>query len=149
LRAQSILEQRFKIAADVWSVTSYGELRREALAVDRWNRLHPAKKPRVPYVVKALEGAEGPIIAASDYIKILPDGVASWFPGRLASLGTDGFGRSENRQHLRRFFENDAESIATAALSRLAQEGKFDKKKAEKAIAELGIDPEKKESSIS
>ncbi len=137
------------MAADVWSVTSYGELRRDALAADRWNRLHPAKKPRVPHVVAALAGAEGPIIAASDFLKILPDGLASWLPGRITALGTDGFGRSENRQHLRRFFENDAESIAAAALARLAQEGKFEKKKAEKAIAELGIDAEKRDPSIS
>ena len=100
-------------------------------------------------MLQALKDSEGPIIAASDYLKALPDGLSPWFPGRVTALGTDGFGRSENRQHLRRFFENDAESIVAAALSRLAAEGKFEKKRAEKAIAELGLDPEKRDPSIS
>ncbi len=142
LRAQEILLRDYGVAADVWSVTSYNELRRDALEVERWNRLHPAQPERKPYLLEALEGAEGPIIAATDYMKIVADQIAPWLPGRLTSLGTDGFGRSDNRQHLRRFFEVNAESIAAAALSRLAREDKFDRRRAEKAFAELGVNPE-------
>ena len=97
------------------------ELRRDALEVERWNRLHPDQPERVPYLFQALKGSDGPIVAASDYIKSLPDQLAPWLKDRLVSLGTDGFGRSDNRKHLRRFFENDGESIAAAALSRLAR----------------------------
>jgi pyruvate dehydrogenase E1 component len=145
IRAQQILAEKYNIAADVWSVTSYIELRRDAIACERWNRLHPAEPERMPYLHKALEGAEGPIVAATDYLKALPDQLTPWLPGRLTALGTDGFGRSENRQHLRRHFENDAESIAAAALVSLARDGKFDANKAAEAIRELGIDPEKKD----
>jgi pyruvate dehydrogenase E1 component len=145
LRAQQILSEKYQVPADVWSVTSYIELRRDAIAADRWNRLHPAEPERVPYLSKALEGSDGPIIAASDYLKALPDSLQPWVPSRLVSLGTDGFGRSENRQHLRRHFENDAESIALAALVRLARDGKFDKSRAAQAVGELGLDPEKKD----
>ena len=145
VRAQQILAEKYQVAADVWSATSYIELRRDALACDRWNRLHPAEPERVPHLLKTLQGTEGPIIAASDYLKALPDSIQTWLPGRLVSLGTDGFGRSENRQHLRRHFENDAESIALSALVALAREGKFDKQRAARSVAELGIDPEKKD----
>ena len=106
--------------------------------------MNPDQPARVPYIVKALEGAQGPIIAATDYVKTLPDQLAPWLKDRLVSLGTDGFGRSDNRQYLRRHFENDAESIAAAAIAKLARDGKYDAKKAKKAIQELGIDPEKK-----
>jgi pyruvate dehydrogenase E1 component len=143
LRAQQILAEKYGVAADVWSVTSYNELRREALAAERWNRLHPSEPARVPYIVDLLKSETGPIVAASDYMKIVPDQIAPWLPGRLTSLGTDGFGRSENRAHLRRFFEVDGESIAAAALARLARDGQFDKGRAAAAIRELGIDPEK------
>jgi pyruvate dehydrogenase E1 component len=143
LRAQGILAEKFGVQADVWSLTSYNELRREALATERWNRLHPAEPLKKPYLLTALEGAEGPIIAATDYMKIVPDQVAPWLADRLVSLGTDGFGRSDNRQHLRRHFEVNAESIAAAALSRLARDGKFDAARARRALAELAINPEK------
>ncbi len=143
LRAQEILRDRFQIQADVWSVTSYNELRREALAVERWNRLHPAEQPRRPYIAAVLEGHEGPIVAATDYMKIVPDQLAPWLGGRLVSLGTDGFGRSDNRQHLRRFFEVNAESIAAAALAALAREGELSPARAVAAMTELGVDPEK------
>jgi pyruvate dehydrogenase E1 component len=142
LRAQEMLAERYKIHADVWSVTSYNELRREALRTERWNRLHPGEAERTPYIVKALEGAKGPIVAATDYMKVVPDQLSPWLQGRLVTLGTDGFGRSENRQHLRRFFEISSEAIVAAALSRLARDGKFDKEQAAKAIVELGLDPE-------
>jgi len=142
LKAQQILAEQYGIAADVWSVTSYSELRREALAIDRWNRLHPAGPPRRPHIRQVLEGAEGPIVASSDYMKAIADQIAPWLDGRLVALGTDGFGRSENREHLRDFFEVSAKHIAAAALARLAQDGKFDPARATQALAELGIDPE-------
>jgi len=143
LRAQEILAQKYSVAADVWSVTSYNELRRDALAIERWNRLHPAEPEKRPYILDVLNGTEGPIVAATDYIKAVPDQLSPWLCNRLVSLGTDGFGRSDNRQHLRRFFEVNAEAIAAAALSRLAREGKFDAQRAQKAIEELGVDAAK------
>jgi pyruvate dehydrogenase E1 component len=145
LRAQKILAENYQIAADVWSVTSYNELRRDALEVERWNRLHPAAQARVPYIARAMEGAAGPIVASSDYMKAVPDQVAPWLGGRLNSLGTDGFGRSENREHLRRFFEISAEAIAQAALSALARTGAVHATRAEIAIAELGFHPEQRD----
>ena len=141
-RAQHLLAERYGVAADVWSVTSYNQLRREALETDRWNRLHPAEPERQPYILRAIEGAEGPIIAATDYMKAVVDQVAPWLAGRLVALGTDGFGRSDNRQQLRRHFEVDAESIAAAALSRLAKEGKFDAGRARQALSDLGLNPD-------
>jgi pyruvate dehydrogenase E1 component len=143
LRAQSILAEKYGVQADVWSVTSYNELRRDALAAERWNRLHPAETERRPHILTALEGAEGPIIAATDYMKMVPDQLAPWLGHRLVTLGTDGFGRSDNREHLRRHFEVNAESIAAAALSRLARDGKFEVQRAQKAFEELDIDAEK------
>lgn len=143
LRAQQILAEKLGVQADVWSVTSYNELRRDALSIERWNRLHPAEAEKRPYILSALEGSEGPIVAATDYMKAVPDQLAPWIGTRLVTLGTDGFGRSDNRQHLRRHFEVSAESIAAAALSRLAREGKFDVQKAESAMQELGVDSEK------
>jgi pyruvate dehydrogenase E1 component len=142
VKAQKILAEQFGIGADVWSVTSYNELRRDALSVERWNRLHPAEQPKTPYLLQALGEIDMPIIAASDYMKIVPDQIAPWLPGRLTSLGTDGFGRSENREHLRRFFEVDASSIAAAALAALARWGRFDSQKADQAIRDLGINPD-------
>ena len=149
LRAQQILAEKFGIATDVWSVTSYVELRRDALETERWNRLHPDQPERTPYLFEALKGSEGPIIASSDYMKAVPDQLAPWLRDRLVALGTDGFGRSDNRQHLRRFFENDAESIAAATLSKLARDGKFDAARARDAIAELGLDAEARYAAVS
>ncbi|MBI3683390.1 MAG: pyruvate dehydrogenase (acetyl-transferring), homodimeric type [Acidobacteria bacterium] len=142
LKAQKILAETYHVSTDVWSVTSYNELRRDALECERWNRLHPAEAPRTPYLLKALEGAAGPIVAAIDYMKIVADQLAPWLGSRLVSLGADGFGRSEDRAHLRRFFEVDASSIAAAALSRLARDGRFDAAKAQRAMKDLGIDTE-------
>ncbi len=146
LRAQQILLEKYNIPTDVWSVPSYTEVRREALAVERWNRLHPAEAERKSYLETTLEGAAGPIIAASDYMKAMPDSLAPWLNAngqRLVSLGTDGFGRSDNREHLRRHFEVSAEAIAGATLSKLAREGKHIKpKKAQQALIELGLNPE-------
>jgi pyruvate dehydrogenase E1 component len=140
LRAQQILAERYQIAADVWSVTSYNNLRRDALTVERWNRNHPSDAPKRPYIVEALEGSKGPVIAASDYMKIVPDQLAPWIGDRLVSLGTDGFGRSENREHLRRFFEVNAEAIVCATLSRLSRDGAFDPAAAVQAFRDLGVD---------
>jgi len=127
----------------VWSAASYTELRRARACVVRLNRLHPDQPWKAPYEVQALQGADGPIIAATDYMKIVAGQIAPWLPGRMEILGTDGFGRSDNREYLRKHFEINAESIAAAALSRLAQDGKFDAGKARAAFAELGIDTEK------
>jgi pyruvate dehydrogenase E1 component len=143
LKAQQILAEKYNVATDVWSVTSYTELRREALAVDRWNRLHPGEPPRRPYITQVIEGFDGPVIASSDYMKAVADQIAPWLPGRLVALGTDGFGRSENREHLRKFFEVGANHIAAAALSRLARDGKFSSGDVRKAFGDLGVDPER------
>jgi len=143
LRAQEILAERYGVATDVWSVTSYNELRRDGLEVDRWNRLHPTEAPRAPHIARVMEGTQGPIVASSDYIKAQADQLAPWIGTRLHSLGTDGFGRSENREHLRKFFEISAEAIAQATLSALARDGKMDAERARAAIAELGFDAEK------
>ncbi|MFB3825112.1 MAG: pyruvate dehydrogenase (acetyl-transferring), homodimeric type [Bryobacteraceae bacterium] len=148
LRAQGILAEKYGVDADVWSVTSFNELRRDALRAERWNRLHPGEPQRRPYLLEVLDGAEGPIIAATDYMKIVPDQVAPWLPGRLVSLGTDGFGRSDNREHLRRFFEVNAESIAAATLSRLARDGKLEVARVRAAFQELGISPDAPEPSL-
>jgi pyruvate dehydrogenase E1 component len=142
LKAQEILATKYNVQADVWSVTSYTELRRDALAVERWNRLHPAEALKKSYLETILEGTKGPIIAASDYMKTVPDMLSPWLPTRLVALGTDGFGRSDNREYLRRHFEINAESIVGATLSRLARDGKIKPKVAQKALTELGLDTE-------
>src|ERR1700727_2252271 len=142
VRAQGILAEKYGVQADVWSVTSYNELRREALGVERWNCLHPGQPEKVPYILKALEGTEGPIVAATDYMKVVPDQLSPWLLSRLVSLGTDGFGRSDNREYLRRHFEVSAEAVVAATLSKLAREGKFDQARAQEAFAELSVDTE-------
>lgn len=143
LRAQKILAEKYEVSADVWSATSYKELRRDALAVERWNMLHPTEKPRKPYITTLLEKEEGPFVAATDYMKMVPDQVSRWVPGGLFSLGTDGFGRSDTRESLRRFFEVDAEAITIAVLYQLAQQGTIQRTLVQKAIKQLGVDPEK------
>ena len=148
IKAAALLEQ-FGVAADVWSVTSYNELYRDGNACDRWNMLHPAEKPRVPYVAECLNKTDGVIVAASDYLKALPNSIDRWLPRALVSLGTDGFGRSEGRRALREFFEVDARFIAVGALSALAREKQIDAKLVQKAIKDLGIDPEKKNPAVS
>lgn len=142
VRARSILQERYHVRARVWSVTSYSELRREALAVERWNRLHPEQPQREPYVARILGDGSTPIIAATDYVKAVPHQVAPWLDGRLIALGTDGFGRSDNRSRLRWFFEVSAEAIAAAALAALARKGYLDARRAASAIRELGLEPD-------
>lgn len=143
LRAQDILAERYGVAADVWSVTSYKELRTDALEAERWNLLHPAEKPRVPYVQQLLGKEKGPFIAATDYMKLVPEMIQRWVPGGLIPLGTDGFGRSEGRKALRRFFEVDAEFITLATLAELARRGEIKPAVAQQAVKDLGIDGEK------
>jgi pyruvate dehydrogenase E1 component len=143
LAAQKVLAEKYDVAADVWSVTSYPELYRDGHAAERWNRLHPAEKPQVPYVTQCLADTEGVIVAASDYVKLLPNGIDRWTKRPVVALGTDGFGRSEGRASLRDFFEVDAKHIVAATLSELAHDGKIEVGVAKKAITELGINPEK------
>ncbi len=140
--AQTLLE-KYDVAADVWSVTSYQELYRDGHAADRWNMLHPAEPPREAYVTQCLKKAPGVIVAASDYLKVLPDSLARWMPRRTRSLGTDGFGRSEARQQLRDHFEVDARFVALATLAELAQDGLIDRKVVAQAVHDFGINPEK------
>ena len=142
LRAQQILHERFKIASDVWSVTSYKELRREALDTERWNLLHPDHPPRTCYVEDQLAGFRGPFVAVSDYMRFVPEQIARWMPRRVMTLGTDGFGRSDTREALRCHFEIDAEHIAFATLVALARDGRLDERVVFEAGAELRIKPE-------
>jgi pyruvate dehydrogenase E1 component len=146
--AQKLLE-RYDVAADVWSVTSYNELSRDGHDVERWNMLHPTETPRQPYVAQCLASAPGVVVAASDYMKILPDGLARWIGKPMIALGTDGFGRSEDRAGLRNFFEVDSRYVTVGALSALAQSGELDPKIVAQAIKDLGIDPEKKNPRVS
>jgi len=143
LKAQQILQENYQVDADVWSVTSYKRLYNEANECERWNRLHPLATPRVPYVTQCLKNAPGVFVAASDYMKVLPESIAQWIPGPLVALGTDGFGRSEDRATLRNFFEVDAKHIVLATLQALAREGAIGREQVEKAIRELAIDPDK------
>jgi len=143
LRAQTLLDERYGVAADVWSVTSYGTLYRDGVAADRWNMLHAGEARQQPYLAECLAEAPGPIVAASDYVKALPNSISRWLPRRLVSLGTDGFGRSESRAALRDFFEVDARYIALATLSELAREGAIEMEVVFRALRELDIDPDK------
>ena len=142
--AAAKLLEKYGVAADVWSVTSYNELYRDAHACDRWNMLHPSETPRVPYVTGCLKDTQGAIVAASDYLKVLPASIDRWMPRRVRSLGTDGFGRSEARKELREFFEVESRYVALATLSELAQNGEIDRKVVVQAIKDFGINPDKK-----
>jgi len=143
LKAQEILGERYGVSADVWSAPSYRQLRVEALQAARWNMLHPAEPPRRAHVERVLEAEQGVFVAVSDYMKIVPDQIAPWVPGGLTTLGTDGFGRSDTREHLRRFFEVDAESVVIATLYALAKRGQVTPDAVAGAIRDLGVDPEK------
>ncbi len=143
LRAQAMLAERYDVAADVWSATSFQQLRNDALDVERWNRLHPDAEQRVAYVRQCLGPSEGPIVAATDYLKAVPDMVARWIDRPYTVLGTDGFGRSDTREALRAHFEVNAEHIAYAALHGLCLDGKSTPDELKRAIGELGIDPER------
>ena len=143
LRAQQILAEKFGVSADVWSATSYKLMRNDALRTRRWNMLHPSEPAKKSYVESLLENEKGVFVAVSDNMKIVPDQIAPWVPGGLTTLGTDGFGRSDTRARLRRFFEVDAESTVIATLYALAEKGQLEKGVVGKAIKDLGVDPEK------
>jgi pyruvate dehydrogenase E1 component len=143
LRAQEVLEKNYGVAADVWSVTSYKSLYMDAIEAERWNRLHPDDTPRVPYLKECVRDEQGVFVAATDYLKTLPAMVARWMPRRLATLGTDGFGRSEGREALREFFEVDSRFIVLATLHELAQDGLVGEATVQNAIKDLAINPEK------
>ncbi len=143
LDAQKILAEKYAISSNVWSVTSYNELARDARDAERWNRLHPTQPPRKPYVETLVENEEGPFIASSDYVRSVCEQISPWLPGGLYALGTDGFGRSETREELRRHFEVDAESVVIATLYKLAQTGKLEMSEVAAAIKDLDYDPEK------
>jgi len=143
LKAQEILAGKYGVASDVWSVTSYKELYREGNDCERWNMLHPGETPHVPFVTQALKDVPGVLVAASDYVKMLPESISQWLPRPLMSLGTDGFGRSESRVALRDFFEVDAKHIVLATLTALLREKQIKLDVLQKAVKDLGIDPEK------
>ncbi len=143
LKAQAVLEKEYGVAADVWSVTSYKELYRDAVEVERWNLLHPEGEQRTPYVTGLLADEDGVFVAASDYMKVLPATVAQWFPRPIHCLGTDGFGRSDDRGPLRDFFEVDHRYIVAATLQRLAAAGDLPPKVAVQALTDLAIDSDK------
>ena len=143
MRAQEMLAEKYNISSDIWSVTSYTQLRRDAEACERWNMLHPTETPKKSYIETVLEGHEGPFIASSDYVKALSEQVSKYVPGDFFALGTDGMGRSETRAALRRHFEVDAESIIIATLHQLSKQGKVEASEVAKAIKDLDYDPEK------
>jgi len=149
IAAQQILEEKYNVSADVWSVTSYKELHRDALQTERWNMFHANKPAKLPYISQVLKSARGVFVAASDYTKTLPESISKWIPGPLISLGTDGFGRSDGRRHLRHFFEIDERYIVLATLYNLARTNKLEIKIVQKAIKDLDIDPEKADPMIS
>jgi len=139
LKAQEILAERYGVSADVWSATSYKLLRTDALRCKRWNMLHPTQPPKKSYVETLLAKEQGVFVAVSDYMRLVPDQIAPWVPGGLMTLGTDGFGRSDTRARLRRFFEVDAESTVIATLFALAEKGLVEREVVARAIKELGV----------
>lgn len=143
IAAAEMLFKDFGLPTDVWSVTSFNELRRDALKIERWNQLHPDLKPRKTYIEQCFGNRPGPYIAATDYMKIVSDQIQRWVPGRYISLGTDGYGRSDGRQALRQHFEVDRRYIVVTALKALADDGALDQKTVAKAIENYGIDPDK------
>jgi pyruvate dehydrogenase E1 component len=140
--AQQELAKHYDVGVELWSATSYKKLREEAMSVDRWNRLHPEEEKRVPYVTRLLENVVGPVVAVTDYMQAVPDLVARWVPATFSVLGTDGFGRSDTREALRRFFETDAGHVTVAVLSALAQDGVIPIERVAEAIKRYSIDPD-------
>ena len=137
------MSEKFSVSADVWSATSFKELRRDALGTERWNLLHPNQTPRKPFITNLLEKEQGVFVAATDYMKTVAAQVCRWVPGGLFPLGTDGFGRSDTREDLRRHFEVNAEMIALAVLYQLFRKGDLHSETITRAFTELNIDPEK------
>jgi pyruvate dehydrogenase E1 component len=140
--AAEMLAAEHGVSSEVWSVTSFTELRREGLDIERWNMLHPESDPKVPYITRALSSGKGPVIASTDYIKAIPDGIRPYVPARYKALGTDGFGRSDYRRRLRSFFEVDRYHVAVASLKALADDQLLPSRRVTEAIAKYGIDPE-------
>jgi len=140
LAAADLLQQHWNVAADVWSVSGFTELRREGIDVDRWNRLHPDAQPRQTHVERCLAPTTGPVIAATDYMRTVGDLIRNWVPHRYTVLGTDGFGRSDTRAALRDFFEVDRHHVTVAALQALADEGRVDRTLLKQAIVKYGVD---------
>jgi pyruvate dehydrogenase E1 component len=150
IAAAELLEKDFGISADIWSVTSFTELRREAQEIERWNMLHPEEPPRVAYVTRELAArGDGPIIASTDYMKLFADEIRPFVKGTYRVLGTDGFGRSDYRRKLRAHFEVDRHFVAVATLKALADENKIPSKKVAEAIAKYGIDPARPSPAVS
>jgi pyruvate dehydrogenase E1 component len=143
IEAQKILEEKYNVATDVWSVTSYNELRREALHIERENLLNPSNTPKTPYITQTLKNEKGVFVAASDYMKVMPDSIRQWVPGPFVALGTDGFGRSESRKALRDFFEVDARHIVWATLVTLSKNKQISSNILETAVKDLKINPKK------
>jgi pyruvate dehydrogenase E1 component len=143
IAAAELLQNDFGIAADVWSCPSFNELRRDGLAAERWNLLHPSQPPRKSYVEECLDGRQGPVIASTDYMRAFAEQIRPFVPQRYVCLGTDGFGRSDYRVALRKFFEVNRHYVVVAALKSLADEGVVPKAKVAEAIATYGIDPER------
>ncbi len=143
LAAADMLESDYGIPADVWSVTSFSELRRDGLACDRWNMRHPQEARRDSYIARSFISRQGPFIAATDYMQIVADQIRPWVPGRYVVLGTDGYGRSDRRSALRDFFEVDRRHVVLATLKALQEEGAVDAGTVQRAIEKLGIDPDK------
>jgi pyruvate dehydrogenase E1 component len=148
LKAQEILAEKYHVSADVWSATSYKLLRHDALRAKRWSMLNPTATPKQSYVESVLEKEKGVFVAVSDNMKIVPDQIAPWVPGGLTTLGTDGFGRSDTRENLRRFFEVDAELSVIATLHALAEKGEVERQVVAKAMKDLGIAPDKSHPAI-
>jgi pyruvate dehydrogenase E1 component len=140
--AQQLLAEHHDVGAELWSVTSYKALREEALSAERWNRLHPTEQPKTPYLTEVLSGVEGPFVAVTDFMKVVPDQVARWIPGTFLPLGTDGYGRSDTRAALRSHFETDAPNVAVAVLHALALSGEGKQEAVADAIARYELDPE-------
>jgi pyruvate dehydrogenase E1 component len=143
IAAAELLEQDWGVAADVWSATSFNELRREAQEIHRWNLLHPTQKQKLSYVEQCLDDTEGPIIASTDYMRAFPDQIRPYVKRRYVTLGTDGFGRSDSREALRRFFEVDRYYVTLAALKALADDGVLPASKAAEAIKQYGLDADR------
>jgi pyruvate dehydrogenase E1 component len=143
LAAAELLENDYQVSADVWSVTSFNELRREGIEIERWNMLHPEQPPRRTYVDSCLGERRGPVIAATDYMRLFADQIRPYVTSRYVVLGTDGFGRSDTRAQLRKFFEVNRFYVAVAALKALADEGELERSTVADAIRKYGIDPEK------
>ena len=143
LAAAEMLEKEWGIPADVWSVTSFSELRRDGMSCDRWNMRHPNEPPRQCYIEQSLAGRDGPFVAATDYMRIVPDQIRPWVPGRFVVMGTDGYGRSDSRRALRRFFEVDRKNVVLAALKALADQGSVDNGTIDQAMKKMDLDPDK------